>query len=68
MIIPFLAIVVVGTCVTGLVLGGRSLFAGSSGQGDTLAAEPVDSVPDAAIPAMDAAALAKTETATFAMG
>ena len=68
MVIPILAIVVAGICVAGLALGGLSLFAGSSGKGDTLAAAPMDSLSEATIPPMDAAAPAKIETATFAMG
>jgi hypothetical protein len=63
---PTLRIVVVGTCVVGLVLG--AIYLGSTKGRKTMTLAMTSPVHKGAVPPIDASAPTKTETATFALG
>ena len=63
---PARRIVGIGTGVVGLLLAGLGIFFGLTRR--NMLTQTTDAVPWAAIPPIDAAAPARTETATFALG
>ena len=63
---PILKIGVVGACLAGLVLAAVTLV--SARERSTTAATSISAPEGAAKPPIDAAAPARTETATFALG
>ena len=63
-----LGIVIAAVFVTGLALEQLGIGSGSTSREDTTASGTRGPLAQTAIPPMDAAPLAKTETATFALG
>jgi hypothetical protein len=66
--IPALGLVLLAVCLVALVVGRIGPFSGADEPADLATATEPQPAPRASIPALDAAAPARTETATFALG